>query len=137
MAARKSSAFWKSHPKWREKFRQIVRFGLVGTLSSAIHYGVYCLLLQATNPNISFTGGYAVALICNYFLTTFFTFRSQPSPANAAGFSLSHIVNYLLEIGLLNLFLFLNVGELLAPILVMVIVVPVNFLILHFVYKIC
>lgn len=126
----------KIHPKWQAKFRQVVRFGIVGTISSAIHYGVYYLLLQIVNANIAFTGGYAVALIGNYFLTTFFTFRSQPTPTNAAGFSFSHVVNYLLEIGLLNLFLFLNVGELLAPILVMVIVVPINFLILHLVYRI-
>ena len=44
------------------------------------------------------------------------------------------LINYLLEIGLLNLFLWIGAGELLAPILVMIIVVPINFLILHFVY---
>lgn len=136
MKTKKSRLFGKIHPKWQAKLRQIVRFGVVGTISSAIHYGVYCLLLQIVNANIAFTGGYVVALICNYFLTTFFTFRSQPSPTNAVGFSFSHVVNYLLEIGLLNLFLFFNAGKLLAPILVMVIVVPINFLILHLVYRI-
>ncbi|ADV45270.1 GtrA family protein [Bacteroides helcogenes P 36-108] len=125
---------WESHPEWQEKLWQVVRFGIVGTISSAIHYGVYYLLLQAVNANIAFTGGYAVGFVCNYFLTTFFTFRSHPSSTNAAGFSVSHIVNYLLEIGLLNLFLWMGAGELLAPIVVMVIVVPINFLILHFVY---
>nr|WP_315085044.1 GtrA family protein [Bacteroides heparinolyticus] len=95
---------------------------------------LYCLLLEFVNPNFAFTGGYIVGFICNYFLTTFFTFRSHPSSANAAGFSFSHIVNYLLEIGLLNLFLWMGAGKLLAPILVMIIVVPINFLILHFVY---
>ncbi|CAG9899997.1 FIG00407687: hypothetical protein [Bacteroides ovatus] len=35
---------------------------------------------------------------------------------------------------MLNLFLWIGAGELLAPILVMIIVVPINFLILHFVY---
>ena len=78
--------------------------------------------------------GYAVGFVCNYFLTTFFTFRSKPSSHNAIGFGFSHLINYLLEIGLLNLFLWIGAGELLAPILVMIIVVPINFLILHFVY---
>ena len=63
-----------------------------------------------------------------------FTFRSRPSSHNAIGFGFSHLINYLLEIGLLNLFLWIGAGELLAPILVMIIVVPINFLILHFVY---
>ena len=87
-----------------------------------IHYGVYCLVLLVANANISFTAGYAVGFICNYFLTTFFTFRSKPSSRNAVGFGFSHLINYLLEIGLLNLFLWIGAGELLAPILVMIIV---------------
>ena len=95
---------------------------------------MYCLVLLVANANISFTAGYAVGFICNYFLTTFFTFRSKPSSRNAVGFGFSHLINYLLEIGLLNLFLWIGAGELLAPILVMIIVVPINFLILHFVY---
>ncbi len=122
------------HPEWQERFRQVVRFGIVGTVSSAIHYGVYCLLLQIVSPTPAFTGGYIVGFICNYFFTTFFTFRSHPSSTNAVGFGFSHAINYLMEIGLLNLFLWIGLHKHLAPILVMVIVVPVNFLFLRFVY---
>ena len=99
---------------------------------SALYLQPFILLVA--NANISFTAGYAVGFVCNYFLTTFFTFRSRPSSHNAIGFGFSHLINYLLEIGLLNLFLWIGAGELLAPILVMIIVVPINFLILHFVY---
>lgn len=70
---------WEQHPDWQEKFWQFMRFGIVGTISSAIHYGVYCLVLLVANPTLSFTAGYAVGFVCNYFLTTFFTFRSKPS----------------------------------------------------------
>lgn len=125
---------WEQHPDWQEKFWQFMRFGIVGTISSAIHYGVYCLVLLAANPTLSFTAGYAVGFVCNYFLTTFFTFRSKPSSRNAIGFGFSHLLNYLLEVGLLNLFLWIGFGEFLAPILVLIVVVPINFLILHFVY---
>ena len=85
-----SKAIFDRHPDWRDKFWQFVRFGVVGTVSSAIHYGVYCLVLLVANANISFTAGYAVGFICNYFLTTFFTFRSKPSSRNAVGFGFSH-----------------------------------------------
>ncbi|MDR0891822.1 MAG: GtrA family protein [Mediterranea sp.] len=121
-------------PDWRERLGQFVRFGIVGLTASAIHYGVYCLALLVMGATLSFTAGYAVALVCNYYLTTFFTFRSRPSSKNAAGFGLSHLVNYLLEVGLLNLFLWIGVGRFLAPIVVLVVVVPINFLLLHFVY---
>ena len=75
-----------------------------------------------------------VGLVCNYGLTTFFTFRQHPSKKNAAGFVTSHIINYLLEVGLLNLFLWMHFSQWLAPVLVMIIVVPINFLILRFVF---
>ena len=59
---------WEQHPDWQEKFWQFMRFGIVGTISSAIHYGVYCLVLLVANPTLSFTAGYAVGFVCNYFL---------------------------------------------------------------------
>lgn len=120
--------------RWRTEFWRVFRFGVTGTVSSLIHYGIYCLALLWTGPNAAYTAGYLVGLVCNYVMTTFFTFRQHPSKRNAAGFAVSHAVNYLLEIGLLNLFLWLAVSRWLAPVLVMVIAVPANFLILHFVY---
>lgn len=126
--------YLNAHPERAARFRQVFRFGIVGTVSSVIHYGVYCLVLLMANANIAYTIGYLTGFVCNYFLTTFFTFSSRPTTNNALGFSFSHLVNYLLEIGLLNLFLWFNVDKWLAPILVMAIAVPINFLILHFVY---
>ena len=67
-------------------------------------------------------------------MTTFFTFKKQPTKKNAAGFVASHIVNYLLEIGVLNLFLYYGMEERLAGILTLIVVVPINFLILRFVF---
>ncbi len=117
-----------------KEFWRIFRFGITGTISSLIHYGVYCLVLLYCNPTLSYSAGYMVGLVCNYALTTFFTFRQHPSKKNAAGFVTSHIINYLLEVGLLNLFLYIGCSQWLAPILVMIIVVPINFLILRFVF---
>ena len=62
------------------------------------------------------------------------SFRGRPSKRNAAGFAGSHVVNYLLEICLLHLSLWMGVSKWLSPVLVMVIAVPVNFLLLRFVF---
>jgi putative flippase GtrA len=75
-----------------------------------------------------------VGLCVNYVMTTFLTFKKHPSKKNAAGFVVSHIINYLLEIGILNLFLFYGMEKRLAGILVLIVVVPINFLILRFVF---
>ncbi len=116
------------------EFWRIFRFGITGTVSSLVHYGAYCLALLYCSPTLSYSFGYLVGLALNYVLTTYFTFRQHPSRKNAAGFVSSHALNYLLEIGLLNLFLWIGIGQWLAPVLVMIIVVPVNFLILRFVF---
>ena len=84
---------------------------------------------------MSYTVGYVVGLLANYVLTTYFTFQSKATRGNVVGFVGSHIVNYLMEIGLLNLFLWLEVSKWLAPIVVMAIAVPINFLLLNVVYR--
>ena len=116
------------------EFWRIFRFGITGSVSSLIHYGAYCLAFLYVGPTVSYSIGYGVGLVCNYVMTTYFTFRQHPSKKNAAGFVGSHIINYLLEIGLLNFFLWLGISEWLSPIVVMAIVVPINFLLLRFLF---
>lgn len=119
---------------WKQDFWRLFRFGITGTICSLIHYAIYCLFLLFSNTTISYTAGYGVGLLCNYGLTTYFTFQDKPNRRNIAGFISSHILNYLLEIGLLQLFLWIGCSKWLSPILVMVIVVPLNFLLLRFVF---
>ena len=119
---------------WSKELGRIVRFGITGSLSTLIHYGAYLIALIWMVPTIAYTVGYGVGPCVNYVMTTFFTFKEHPSKKNAAGFVASHIVNYLLEIGILNLFLYYGMEKRLAGILVLIVVVPINFLILRFVF---
>lgn len=118
---------------------QILRFVIVGVIATAIQYAVYFLMQQVLRGtfwlNVDMTVGYIVSFVCNFYLTTYFTFGSKASVKKAAGFGMSHIVNYCLQMGLFNLFSLLGVHHLVAPILAMGFAVPVNFLILHYVYK--
>ena len=83
---------------------EIVRFGIVGVAATAIHYGIYLLLKQVMDINISYTIGYLISLACNFFLTAKFTFQTKTSVKRGAGFIASHVVNYFLHLALLNLF---------------------------------
>ncbi|MGL4519985.1 MAG: GtrA family protein [Phocaeicola sp.] len=114
---------------------ELIRFCLVGGVAAGTHYVIYYLLQQVIALNLAYTAGYCLSLIANFFLTSYFTFRSHPSFKKAAGFGLSHLVNYVLHIALFNLFLALQVDSLIAPILVLLIAVPITFLLLRFVYK--
>ena len=119
---------------WKQEFWRIVRFGVTGTLSTLLHYGAYLLALLWVNPTAAYTVGYGVGLCFNYVMTTFFTFREHPTRKNAAGFVVSHVVNYLLEICVLNAFIYFGVEERMAGIMTLIVVVPINFLLLRFIF---
>ncbi|MEG1622237.1 MAG: GtrA family protein [Alistipes sp.] len=121
----------KDKKKWKEFFR----FCIVGTLAAGIHYGVYYLLQHWMNVNVAYTLGYMVALVCNFFLTAYFTFHSAPSFKKVFGFGGSHLVNYFLHMVLFNLFLLLGASREIAPILVLTIAVPINFLLVRWVFR--
>ena len=119
----------------KQTFQEIIRFGIVGILATAIHYSIYWILQQYINHNIAYTLGYGISFICNFFLTAHFTFKKKATIKKGIGFGLSHLYNYLLQLGLLNLFINIGINKGLAPILVFAIAIPINFLLVRFVFK--
>lgn len=114
---------------------EIIRFGLVGTFAAALHYAIYWVLKHYINVNIAYTIGYVLSFVCNFFLSSYFTFKSKASVKKGVGFIGAHVNNYLMHIILLNFFLYLGVDSTWAPIPVLMIAVPVNFLLVRFVFK--
>lgn len=114
---------------------EFVRFVMVGVLATALHYGLYFVFQQLVNVNVAYTIGYVLSFIANFYLTAYFTFGKKPSWKKAVGFGGAHLVNYLLHIGLLNLFLWLGISKPLAPFPVFAIAIPVNFLLVRFVFS--
>ena len=117
------------------KIFEFVRFGIVGFVALIILYVVYCLLLLWLEHNLAYTMGYVISFISNYILTVKFTFRTKASKKNGAGFALSHLINYLLQIGCLNFFIWLGMDKQVAPIPVFAICVPTNFILVRFFMK--
>lgn len=112
-----------------------VRFAIVGVVATAVHYGIYYLLFRFINVNIAYTTGYLISLCMNFFLTAHFTFRTGTNVKRGAGFVLSHMINYVLHIILLNFFLWLGIPKAWAPVPVFCIAIPVNFLLVRFVFS--
>jgi len=119
----------------RELFLEFVRFGTVGVFATALHYGIYWLLMHYMNASVAYTIGYVLSFVANFFLTSFFTFKKKATMKKGVGFMLSHGVNYLLHIVLLNVFLWMGLSKALAPIPIFCIVIPVNFLLVRYVFK--
>ncbi len=114
---------------------QFIRFLIVGTVATAVLYAVYYGLNYVLNHNIAYTIGFVVSFMVNYLMTTIYTFKSKLSFKKFVGFGVQQISNYVLQIGFLNFFLWLGMSEKLAPLPVFVIILPINFLLLRFVYK--
>ena len=118
-----------------DRVGEIVRFGIVGGIATAIQYGVYYLLMDLCGISAALTIGDIVSLVCNFFLTTLFTFGVRPTVRKAGGFGLAHLVNWLLQMVCIHFFVWVGVPKALAPIPMFMVCIPVNFLLVRYFVK--
>ena len=93
------------------------------------------ILQHYIDVNIAYTVGYVVSFMVNYYLSAHFTFRQKTSARNGLGFIGAHLTNYFMHIVLFNAFLWVGLSRALAPLAVLAIAVPLNFLMVRFVFK--
>lgn len=117
------------------KLREPLRFVIVGIIATAIQYGIYLALLSIVDANIALTIGYIISLACNFLLSTYFTFSTKPTTKKAGGFVLSHVVNWLMQLGTINLFIYMGISKEWAPIPMYMVCMPINFLMVRFFLK--
>ena len=124
-----------------QRFQEFLRFCVVGVVATAVHYGLYLLLIHFVTiektwwTNAAYSLGYLAGFICNLWLSAHFTFKEKITVRRGVGFTISNVVNYGLHLLFLNLFLWMGLPERYAPIPVYCIVVPINFLLVRFVFK--
>lgn len=119
----------------REVLGELIRFGVVGTLAVAMHYGIYWILQHWIDVNVAYTIGYIISFLINYYLSAHFTFKEKTSKKNGLGFGVAHLTNYMLHMVLFNFFLWIGLSREMAPIAVLAIAVPTNFVLVRFVFK--
>lgn len=119
----------------KESLHEAIRFIIVGILATIIHYGIYYVCKSFIAVNIAYTLGYIISFIANYFLSSYFTFRTNASAKKAVGFGMSHLINYGLHMVLLNTFLHFGINDKIAPVFVFAIVIPVNFILVRTILK--
>lgn len=126
------------------KYRSAVRFVLVGAIGTGLQYGIYYLLLGvfqtkwpevALLTSIAFTAGYVIAMVMNYFLTSFYTFKKTPSWKNAGGFILGRTLNYGIQLLFLNVMIWLHLSEEWAGIVAIMLAGVINYFVIRPFYK--
>lgn len=112
---------------------EILRFGMVGGIATLLQYGIYVIFVNAVGVKAvpSTLISYAISFIFNFFLSNYFTFHTQPNAKKGLGFTLSHLINMGLQVGLVAIFQQI-VGKTLALIPAMAICIPVNYLLVRF-----
>lgn len=120
----------------QSRFSEIVRFGITGGIATAIQYGLYVIFVDVVGlpATVSTIVSYLLSFVCNFFLSSFFTFKSRPNTKKGIGFAFSHMINMGLQVGLVALFQPL-VGKTLALLPAMAICIPVNYLLVRFVFS--
>lgn len=122
--------------KLKQKYLgEVIRFCIVGCASALCLYLVYYVLLHFLNHSLAYSIGYFVSFLLNYVLSLVFTFKEKSEAKKFFGFALSHVINFFLQIVLLNLFIYIGVNEKIAPIPVLAICVPTNFVLVRYFIK--
>lgn len=118
-----------------KRISEIIRFGMVGLFATALQYGIYVVFVEAVKVKAvpSTLISYSISFIANFFLSSYFTFHTRPDAKKGVGFTLSHLVNMGLQTGMVAVFQQI-VGKTLALLPALGICIPVNYLLVRFVF---
>lgn len=84
-----------------------------------------------TTAVVSTLISYAISFVLNFFLSNYFTFHSSPNALKGLGFTLSHLINMGMQVGLVAIFKGI-VGPTLALLPALGICIPLNYLMVRF-----
>lgn len=130
----------------RQKLGEMIRFGIVGTIATALQYAVYLVMMPIVAhavptcgnhalATIANTIAYAISFVFNFFASTRYTFQVKATAKRGTGFALSHAVNYGLQTLFLNIFVGMGMARQIAMIPTLGICIPINFILVRFFLK--
>lgn len=111
---------------------EIIRFILVGGVNTVNYYWIYLLLLKVFNFDYIFSHliAFLFSFIISFYLNCYFVYHVQPTIKKFLQFPLTQVVNIGLQTLLLFIFVsWLNINEVFAPFLGLVITVPITYIV--------
>lgn len=113
---------------------QFVRFFVIGVINTLGTYIIYLLMLLLFNHNTAYTIAYVLGILMAYVLNSKFTFKVEFSLKRMLQYPMVYLVQYLINIVMLNIFVLkYGVNDRIAPIIVIVISIPITFLLSKFI----
>lgn len=112
------SKFWQ---------QQIVRFMAMGSLSTTMMLLIYLILEQIIRYQVAYLISYAITIVISYFLNTRFVFRASISFRSFFQFPIVYIIQYGVSAILLEILVRLGLSATYAPILVIMMLLPLTY----------
>ena len=115
--------------------REIATFLFVGTLNTALTFGLYQLLLFVAAPTPSYLGSYAVGIAIAYLGHKNLTFRGEGSLLRIIAYVAMQVSLAAAGATLLNALTHADISPRIAIIGVIAVLTPVNFLVSRIIFK--
>jgi len=110
-------------PSWSH---QLLGFALSGTVSTILMFGIYVVLNNFINYQLSYLISYVIAVIALYFMNTI-VFKSSISINTFLAFPIIYLLQYLIGAALLEIIVRLGFSVTFAPILAVILLLPLTF----------
>ena len=115
---------------------EVFRFLVVGAINTLVGYLLYLAALTVLPYTVAYTAAYALAILSSYALNTYFVFRARWDWRRLLAFPLVYLIQYAASLAFLSLLVErLSVSEKIAPLLVVVVIVPITFFASRYVLK--
>lgn len=109
--------------------KNFIRFLISGGLNTTLTYGIYLFLLYFLDYKSSYTISYISGVIIAYLMNRFFVFKTHKGIRSVLLLPVIYLAQYLMSILILWYWIEnLHFSEMLAPLIVIVITVPINYL---------
>ncbi|SDH58680.1 Putative flippase GtrA (transmembrane translocase of bactoprenol-linked glucose) [Aneurinibacillus thermoaerophilus] len=115
--------------------KEFFRFLIVGGLNTGITYGIYLVLLLGFPYVLAYSGSYIIGVFISYYLNSKIVFQTNFSIKKMLQFPLVYVVQYVINTMFLYFLVQMNISEKLAPILVVILSIPITFILSKYILK--
>lgn len=120
----------------KSNVKEYANFLICGAANTVLTYALYALFMLAMSYKLSYSLSYVCGIIISYYLNSRFVFKEKVSFIKFIQYPVVYIVQYLLGIIVLYICVdILGVSKWLAPVVVIILSLPVTFLLSKFIIK--
>ncbi len=117
-------------------FKQFTQFGLVGVSNVLVTYGIYyVLVLVGINYLFANTVGYIIGILNSYYWNNKYVFQNkiQNNVSKLVKVFASYFITYIINIVVLDMLVErVRISRFAAPVIIIIITIPINFLLNKF-----